>query len=177
MYIPKTIYTKIALKSIKEFLETGRTTKIESEEIPIELREKKACFVSLHIAKNNNLRGCIGTIEPVRENLYQEIIKNAVSAASRDTRFNPLALSEFNSITLSVDVLSIPKKKNDLQNHNPKTHGLIISDGNYRRGILLPNLEGIDTAQQQEDIVMQKAGIHLTNSNLKYYTFTVERFH
>lgn len=177
MYLPKTIYTEIALKSIKEFLETGKTTGVEKETIPVELFEKKACFVSLHIAKNDDLRGCIGTIEPVRENLFYEIIRNAVSSATRDSRFNSLKIDELDSIKLSVDVLSVPEKTTDLSNHNPKTHGLIISDGNYRRGVLLPNLEGIDTAEEQINIVMRKAGIYANDANLEYYTFTVERFH
>ena len=177
MYLPKTIYTEIALKSIKEFLETGKTTGVEKETIPAELFAKKACFVSLHIAKNDDLRGCIGTIEPVRENLFYEIIRNAVSSATRDSRFNSLNIDELDSIKLSVDVLSVPEKTTDLSNHNPKTHGLIISDGNYRRGVLLPNLEGINTAEEQINIVLRKAGISKKEPNLEYYTFTVERFY
>lgn len=177
MYLPETIYTKLALRSIQEFLETGKTTQVESETIPEELLEKKSCFVSLHIAKNSNLRGCIGTIEPVRDNLFYEIIKNAVSSVSRDTRFKPLSMAELDEIELSVDVLSAPKQRNNLINHNPKTHGLIISDGNYRRGVLLPDLEGVDTTQQQRNIVLQKAGILPNEVDVEYYTFRVERFH
>ena len=175
MYKPETIYTELALKSIQEFLETGKVIHLSSQTIPELLLVKKSCFVSLHIAKNSNLRGCIGTIQPVQENLFHEIIKNAVSSASRDSRFKPLSIEELDLIEISVDVLSIPEKKENLSNHNPKTHGLIISDGNYRRGVLLPNLEGIDTVEQQVDIVMEKAGIY-DHINLEYYTFTVERF-
>lgn len=177
MYIPKTIYTELALKSITEFLKTGQVTQVKLSKIPKELKLKKACFVSLHIAENTDLRGCIGTIEPVEENLFHEIIRNAISSATRDSRFNALTTEELPSIQLSVDVLSVPELKHDLSNHNPKTHGLIISDGNYRRGLLLPNLEGVDTVDQQVGIVMQKASLSTSDSNLEYYTFTVERFY
>lgn len=177
MYLPKSIYTQIALEAIKEYLETGKTKTVRAQEIPRELKERKSCFVSLHIAKNDDLRGCIGTIEPVEDNLFLEIIRNAVSAATRDSRFRPLTTEEIKEISISVDVLSLPVEVNDLSNHNPKTHGLIISDNNFRKGVLLPNLEGIDTAEKQISIVKRKAGIYEYEKNLKYYTFTVDRFY
>lgn len=177
MYHPKSIYTEIALKSIQEFLQFGSTENIEQIEIPNELLVQKSCFVSLHLSKNNDLRGCIGTIEPVEENLFYEIIRNSISSATRDRRFNPLSIKELDNIEISVDVLSTPEKKSDLSHHNPKTHGLIISDKNHRRGVLLPNLEGVDTKEQQIEIVKRKAVIAKYETALEYFTFTVERFH
>ncbi len=173
----KSIYTKIAFESIQHFLNYRNTDALFEQVIPDALLVQKACFVTLHVAKNGYLRGCIGTLEPVYEHLFSEIVHNAVAAATRDTRFEPLTLAELQTIDISVDVLTKPKKQTDLSNHNPKTHGLIISDGLYRRGVLLPDLEGIDSAEQQISIVKRKAGIAAYETNLEYFTFQVERFY
>jgi len=177
MFVPKSIYTDLAFRSIAEYLTQGNTYVIEQESIAPPLLQQKSCFVSIHLAQNCDLRGCIGTITPVYDSLFFEIIHNAVSAATRDPRFSSLTLRELQKIQLSVDVLSIPIKVENLLGHNPKTHGLIISDSKGRKGVLLPDLEGIDTAKQQEEIVKKKAGIYWGETNLNYFTFTVERFH
>ncbi len=177
MFQPRSIYTDLAFRTIVEFLTSGNTYAIEQEIIHDSLALKRSCFVSIHLAKTADLRGCIGTIRPVYDSLFLEIIRNAVSAATRDPRFKALTLKELDNIVLSVDVLSTPVKVDNLLGHNPKTHGLIISDGNYKQGVLLPDLEGIDTAEQQAAIVKQKAGIFSYATNLNYFTFTVERFH
>jgi len=176
MFVPRTIYTDLAFRSILEFLTSGNTLAIEKESINPLLAQKQACFVSIHLAKSGDLRGCIGTIKPFYDSLFLEIIRNAVAAATRDPRFNALTYSEMKEIELSVDVLSIPVKIQNLLGHNPKTHGLIISDSNFKQGVLLPDLEGIDTAEQQENIVKRKAGIASNATNLSYFSFTVERF-
>ncbi len=176
MFVPRTIYTDLAFRSILEFLTSGNTLAIEKESINPLLAQKQACFVSIHLAKSGYLRGCIGTIKPFYDSLFLEIIRNAVAAATRDPRFNALTYSEMKEIELSVDVLSIPVKIQNLLGHNPKTHGLIISDSNFKQGVLLPDLEGIDTAEQQENIVKRKAGIASNATNLSYFSFTVERF-
>ena len=115
MYQPKTIYAKLALETIIEYV-TYNTIK-ELDEIPKELTAKQACFVSIHNADDDSLRGCIGTIEPATKNLVNEIIRNAISAATKDSRFHPLTETELENITVSVDVLSIPKPGFSLSGH------------------------------------------------------------
>lgn len=128
----------------------------EGVQLPGEMMQRRAgVFVSLH--KNGDLRGCIGTIAPTEPDIAQEIISNAVSACSRDPRFPAVEVAELPEITCSVDVLgdTQPCAFEDL---DPKRYGIIVANG-WRRGLLLPNLEGVDTAQIQVAIARRKAGI------------------
>jgi AmmeMemoRadiSam system protein A len=116
---------------------------------------RAACFVTLK--KHGELRGCIGTLEPAEASLGREIERNAYSSAMRDPRFPPVTADEADALTCSVDVLSAsePCTLDDL---DPAVYGVIVSSG-YRRGVLLPALEGIDAVDQQVGIALQKAGI------------------
>jgi len=120
------------------------------------LDKRAGVFVS--IKKFGALRGCIGTIMPTRENLAEEIIYNAINACSRDPRFYPIVPDELDDLKVSVDVLSDAEpvtSKNDL---DVTRYGVIVSKGG-RRGLLLPNLEGVDTVEEQLNIALSKAGI------------------
>jgi AMMECR1 domain-containing protein len=121
------------------------------------------------------LRGCIGTIDPVKDTLAEELIANAVSAATRDPRFPPVRADELSALKYSVDVLSAsePTKIEDL---DPNVYGVIVEDVNgVRRGLLLPHLEGIDTAARQVEIASRKAGIP-TGSEVKLWRFRADRY-
>ena len=124
-------------------------------------------FVSLHA--HGQLRGCIGTIGPTTENVAWEIVQNAVSACSRDPRFAPVRADELDSLEYSVDVLGEPETVSSPEELDVKKYGVIVSCGG-RRGLLLPDLEGVDTVAQQIDIAREKGGI---SSREKY---TLERF-
>ncbi len=177
MYITKSIHTTIALKAIREFLKTGTTRQIENSDIPKELSLKAACFVTLK-TDSDKLRGCIGTLSPVYKNLYIEIIKNAVASASRDYRFSPVTLNELRNIKLSVEVLYPPEKIDDISLLNPKIFGAIISDKSGRKGVLLPDIEGVDTVENQIKIIKRKAGIVQTsNKGLTFYRFKTDKFY
>ena len=177
MFNPKSIHTKTAFVAISEYLKTGNVLMNEKKEIPKELAGKNACFVTLR-SGNGDLRGCIGTLSPVYENLYTEIVKNAISSAVRDSRFSKLTIRELNDISLSVEVLSEPELVQNNEQLDPRKYGLIISDGSYRRGVLLPDIEGVDTVTEQIRIVKQKAGIYeIKNDNLEFYRFTTDRFY
>jgi AmmeMemoRadiSam system protein A len=130
------------------------------------LQQKSAAFVS--IKKNGQLRGCIGTFLPVYENLAEEIKHNAFSAGLRDPRFPPVEADELSSLVYSVDILTEPEPctREDL---DPKKYGVIVSRGG-KRGLLLPDLDGVDTVEEQLLIALQKAGI---SSREKY---SIERF-
>ena len=127
------------------------------DDLPDELLNRKAgAFVSIH--KQGRLRGCIGTIAPVRANLAEEIIRNAVSAAVNDPRFDPIQPEELNWLEISVDVLSEPEDIRSEDELDVKRYGVIVTRG-QRRGLLLPDLDGVDTVRQQVSIARQKAGI------------------
>ena len=135
-------------------------------------QEKAGAFVSLK--KDGKLRGCIGTVEPVRQNLYEEIKANAVSAAVRDPRFSPVETDELKDIAISVDVLSPMEKVSGLNDLNPEKYGVLVRSG-HLSGLLLPDLEGIDTPETQVSIAMQKAGIS-SDQPVELYRFTVTRY-
>ena len=127
---------------------------------------RAACFVSLK--KHGELRGCIGTLEPAAADLGAEIARNALSAAFHDPRFQRVRADELPALTCSVDVLSpsAPCTRSDL---DPAVYGVIVLAG-FRRGVLLPDLQGVDSVEQQVDIALQKAGIGRGEA------FTLERF-
>lgn len=142
-------------------------------ELSAHLRGQAGVFVSLK--KYGELRGCIGTVEPTRKTIADEIVYNAISAAIRDPRFLPVEVDELELLTCSVDVLSPPEPIDDICMLHPIDYGVVVECGN-RRGLLLPNLEGVDTVEQQIDIACRKAMIR-KNESIKLYRFQVKRFH
>lgn len=174
MYKPRSIYVKVALETIAAKLGLGSQNEKEEDKYKEmeELMEKKPCFVTLY--KENTLRGCIGTMVPYRENLLEEIRGNAVSAAFNDPRFQPLKKDELEKIEISVDVLSAMEDVEDIEELDPKKYGILISDGRSQ-GVLLPDLEGVDSVEQQIEIAMNKAGI-TRKPGLVIKKFTVKRY-
>jgi len=131
------------------------------------LNSRAGTFVS--IKKKGELRGCIGTIGPTRENIASEIVHNAISAGTSDPRFYPVKPYELDELEYSVDVLMEPEEINSMDELDVVKYGVIVRAGR-RTGLLLPNLENVNTVEQQVSIALQKAGI---SPNEKY---TMERF-
>jgi AmmeMemoRadiSam system protein A len=149
-------YVKLAKSAVESFVKTGKFIKLD-EDLPQELLTDKAgVFVS--IKKNGSLRGCIGTIGSTKENIGEEIIRNALSAALDDPRFPPVAEGELGHLTYSVDVLSPPESISSAAMLDVTKYGVIVTCG-MKRGLLLPNLEGIDDVETQVSIALRKAGI------------------
>ncbi|MDO5724976.1 MAG: AmmeMemoRadiSam system protein A [Tissierellia bacterium] len=148
-------YINLARKAIEEFVLKDSIYEYKGQNSEL-LNNRAGAFVSLH--KFRELRGCIGTFLPTKENLAKEIVSNAISAATKDPRFMPLNKSELNDIEISVDILSKPEKIKSLDELDVKKYGIIVSKG-WRRGLLLPNLDGVDTVEKQIAICKQKAGI------------------
>jgi len=163
----------LARRVIETFITRGEV--IATPENPSELlKARAACFVSIK-TRAGDLRGCIGTIEPVKGTLAEELIANAVSAATRDPRFPPVRADELPALKYSVDVLSAPEPTT-IENLDPNVYGVIVEDANgVRRGLLLPHLEGIDTAARQVEIASRKAGIP-TGSEVKLWRFRADRY-
>ncbi len=177
MYKAKTSFAKHAYNVITKYVKTKNINDLENMEIPEKFNVQLACFVSIH-NKDKSLRGCIGTIEPREDNLWLEIISNAISACTRDSRFSAIEANELDNIEVSVDVLSKPKKVENINKLDAKKYGVIVTDGSYTRGVLLPDIEGIDTVQEQIRIAKRKAGLtSIKNELLEIYSFTSTRYH
>jgi AmmeMemoRadiSam system protein A len=146
----------LARQSLEYTVKSGKKL-VMPENLPEELKNSKAgVFVSLH--KNGKLRGCIGTIAPTTENVALEIIQNAVSAGLSDNRFEPVSAEELPYLTYKVDVLMPPEPIEGPKELDAKRYGVIVSSG-YKRGLLLPNLDGVETAEKQISIARKKGGI------------------
>ncbi|MGQ9630856.1 MAG: AmmeMemoRadiSam system protein A [bacterium] len=164
---------KLAHDTIRAYVTENRRVIDPPQELTEEMKGRAGTFVSIH--KHGNLRGCIGTIEPTQKNVALEVIHNAISAATRDPRFPPIAPHELDELEISVDVLLPAEKISDISELDPKRYGVIVEKG-YQRGLLLPNLEGVDTPEYQVDIARRKAGLaSLDGATL--YRFEVTRYH
>ena len=163
---------ELARKTIESYVREKRTIKPPEELVP-EMQGRAGTFVSLHDSQGN-LRGCIGTIEPQQPAVAQEIIQNAISAATRDPRFPPVQPEELESLDIKVDVLTEPEPIDSMDQLDPKRYGVIVESG-WRRGLLLPDLEGVDTVEYQVDIAMRKAGIG-PGEPMQMYRFEIKRY-
>ena len=161
---------KLAKETVETFVKEGKVPK--PEELTPEMKQKAGVFVSIH--KSGELRGCIGTFEPMKLNIAEEIMSNAISSATRDPRFPPIAPSELKDLDYSVDVLTKPEPIDSKDQLDPKKYGVIVEAG-FRQGLLLPDLEGVDSVEYQIDICRQKAGI-MPDEPVKLYRFEVKRY-
>ena len=162
----------LAREAVETFVRSGKPINIDPDDDL--LRSRAACFVSLK-TRSGDLRGCIGTIEPAKQNLGAELISNAINAATRDPRFAPVAEDELRNLVYSVDVLEAPEPAT-FADLDPATYGVIVEDeSGTARGLLLPAIEGVDTVQKQVDIAARKAGIP-PGTPLKLQRFRVTRY-
>lgn len=160
-------YVKLAIETLETYIRTGKEIQAPYD-LPSEmLTDRAGVFVSLK--KFGELRGCIGTIGPTTINIAMEIIQNAISAGTRDPRFFPVEEDELSDLVYSVDVLGKPETIQSKEELDVKKYGIIVRSGR-RSGLLLPNLEGVDTVDYQVDIALQKAGIRSSES------YEMERF-
>lgn len=166
-------HVTLARQTIEAFVKEGKTLKVPDNLPPEFLSKRAGVFVSLK--KHGMLRGCIGTIEPWQSNMAEEIIYNAISASTRDPRFNPVEPSEVDELEISVDVLQESEPVSNLSTLDAKKYGVIVRHG-MRSGLLLPDLEGVDTPQEQISIARQKAGIR-SDEPVELFRFEVTRYY
>lgn len=145
-------YPQLARISLKHFLQTGRRLPAEPH-----IGTKAGCFISIH-EKSGALRGCIGTIAPTQSDLSAEIIENAISAGTRDPRFAAISEDELPNLVFEVSVLNEPEPISGPELLDVKRYGVIVESGR-RRGLLLPDLDGVDSIAQQISIARRKAMI------------------
>lgn len=149
-------YVQLARKAVEAYVRKREVLEVP-EDLPQEMYSGRAgAFVS--IKENGSLRGCIGTIQATQDSIAEEIIGNAISASTRDYRFSPIEEEELDKLTISVDILGEREPVNSEQELDVLRYGVIVTSGN-KRGLLLPNLEGVDTVEQQIAIAKRKAGI------------------
>ena len=164
-------YVRLARASLESYILNHRKLELPND-LPAEMLGKRAgAFVSIH--KDGRLRGCIGTILPTTSSVAEEIIRNAISASTRDPRFNPITPDELPYLDINVDVLGDPEDISGPEELDVKRYGVIVSCGN-RRGLLLPDLDGVDTVEQQISIARQKGGIDI-DEPVKLQRFEVVR--
>jgi AmmeMemoRadiSam system protein A len=175
MYQPKTIYAQIAMDSIESYIKQ-KETQINYSNLPNDLEKSRACFVTIRNF-DGELRGCMGTISPVEKNLLEEIKRNAIAACSRDYRFNLVNIDELEEITVEVSVLTEPIIINNIDELDQKKYGVIVSDGKFRKGVLLPDIPAIKSVEEQLDIAMKKGGMEgMSYSEIDIYKFETLKY-
>lgn len=165
-------FIDLAVKSVQYFLKHKNKLSCP-ENLPTEFKRQAGVFVS--IKNQKELRGCIGTIEPVEDDLAREIIRNAVHAATEDPRFLPVTSDELPNLTFSIDVLTPLEKVNSVFELDCKKYGVLLK-GKNRQGVLLPDLEAVNTVEDQITICRKKAGLK-ENDPVEMFRFRVERYH
>ncbi|MDR2295956.1 MAG: AmmeMemoRadiSam system protein A [Clostridiales Family XIII bacterium] len=160
-------FVRLARRNVEAHVRTGKSVDPPADADPALLSRRAGVFVS--IKKDGNLRGCIGTILPTERNIALEILANSLSAATRDPRFDPIGPEELDALSYSVDVLSPPEPIQSARELDASRYGVIVTRG-HRRGLLLPNLDGVDSVEAQISIALQKAGIRADEP------YTLERF-
>ena len=165
-------YVRLARKTVEAYVRTGEKIRVP-EGLPEEMYSRRAgVFVSLK--EEGRLRGCIGTIAPVRGSVAEEIIENGIGAAARDPRFHAVAAGELERLEYSVDVLGETEEIDSPEKLDVKRYGVVVSRG-HKRGLLLPDLEGVDTVEEQIGIARRKAGIPEDAEDIRLERFEVVR--
>lgn len=180
----------LAKNAVESYIKEGKVIEV-LENLPAEFLTKRAgTFVT--IEKDGQLRGCIGTYLPTRINIAEEVIRNAIAAATEDYRFGPIEKEELSYLSYTVYILSYPEPVKDIKELDPKKFGIIVKTGPftypdqenvvfdgvipYKTGLLLPDLEGVDTIEKQISIACQKGGIDPLREKIFIYKFTVEKY-
>ncbi|XOB41753.1 MAG: AmmeMemoRadiSam system protein A [Candidatus Nealsonbacteria bacterium] len=183
-------YVGLAKRVVESYVEKGEIIEVPNDLVK-EIQDRKAgTFVT--IEKNGQLRGCIGTYLPTKENIAKEIVFNAIAAATEDYRFGPIQKTELPYLSYTVYILSEPELVQDIKELNPKKYGIIVKttpilspnrtdvvfNGHAvaKSALLLPDLEGIDTIEKQISIACQKGGIDPKKEKIIIYKFTVEKY-
>jgi len=181
---------ELAKLAVESYVKEGKVIGVPAD-LPNEFLKKRAgTFVT--IEKDGELRGCIGTYLPTRINIAEEVIHNAVAAATEDYRFGPIEEKELSSLSYTVYILSYPEPVKNLKALDPKKFGIIVKTGPfafpdqenavfngvvpYKTGLLLPDLEGIETVEQQLSLACQKGRIDPQKEKIFIYRFTVVKY-
>lgn len=166
-------YISLAKQTIEQFVKNKRIIEVPKD-LPEEFFSRKA-GVFVTIRKASQLRGCIGTNLPSQKNIAEEIIHNTIAACSKNSRFLPVSKEELPELSYEVSILSKPKLIEDTNKLDPKKNGIIVKCLDGRCGLLLPDIDGIETVDQQIFIASQKGEINPLLDKIQLYYFTVEK--
>jgi AmmeMemoRadiSam system protein A len=164
----------LARRAVESYVRERKV--LDPEPLPGMEGRRAGVFVSLHLP-DGSLRGCIGTIQPTQPGIEEEIVRNAVSAASHDPRFYPVRPDELEGLDVSVDVLGEAEDVSGTEELDPKCFGIIVQTADGRQALLLPDLEGVDTVEQQVCITCRKGGIDPNRDTYRIKRFEVQRHH
>ncbi len=174
MIEPRHPLVTVASEAIRVFVEEQRELNPSAESHAELLCRTPSSGVFVCLKRGGELRGCIGTTEPTKPTLLEEVISNAIAAATRDPRFPPVQVSELAELLVSVDVLSSPEPVTDLTLLDPRRYGLMARAG-VKHGVLLPDIEGIHSVEDQLALVRQKAGL-AAEEFAEFFRFEVTRY-
>ena len=165
-------FVALAYRAIETYLTKGQTIS-SPDPLPEEMTASRAVFVSLHDG-NGLLRGCRGTVSPTEPNLAQAVINTAIASATDDPRFPPMSASELDGLDVQVDILSDMEPVTDESELDEKKYGVVIKS-DYRRALLLPDIDAVKNVPHQLELVRRKAGIG-PDEPAELYRFTVTRY-
>ena len=166
-------YVLFAKNAVESYIRERKIIE-PAKDLPKEFLARKA-GVFVTIEKQKQLRGCIGTYLPTKKNIAQEIIYNAIAAAVEDYRFEPIQKQELPFLSYAVYILNKPELVEDIKKLDPKKYGIMVKSG-AKSGLLLPDLEEIDTTEQQISIACEKGGINPDKEQIIIYRFTVDKY-
>ena len=166
-------YVRLAKETVESYIKSGKIPPLPDNLSKKLTSERAGVFVSIYNGKE--LRGCIGTYLPVEPNLAEEIIGNAIAAASRDYRFSPITVRELPKLSYSVYILEEPRQIKNLKELDPKKYGILIKSETGKSGLLLPDLNGIDTVEKQLTAVCHKCGVRLSEEKVIVCKFKAQK--
>ena len=167
-------YTTLAKLAVETYIKDNKIID-PPKNLPQEFLLKKAgAFVT--ILENGNLKGCIGTYLPTRENIAQEINHNAITAATEDYRFNSVTENDLDNLSYEVYILEKPEKIKNISELDPLKYGVLVKSNTGKSGLLLPDLEGLNTTEKQLEAVCVKAGINPELENIEIYKFEAKKY-
>ncbi|MFC1617917.1 AmmeMemoRadiSam system protein A [Patescibacteria group bacterium] len=168
-------YTKLAREAIKKKL-TANEIIIAPSDLSADLTSKKSgVFVTLETSKDKKLRGCIGTFLPSKDSIAEEIIHNAIAAATEDYRFEPITADELSDLTVAVSLLHKPEQIKSIEKLDVNKYGVIVKTADGRSGLLLPDIPSVKSPTEQISIAAQKGGIDIAKDNVYLYRFLVDK--
>jgi len=170
-------YVKLVKNTIEEYIKTGKKIRVP-ENLPEDFYNiRKGVFVTIYTKHSEKkLRGCIGTFMPTKKSIAQEIIDNAISAAVHDYRFDPVLENELADLVYEVSLLNPSEQINSVEDLDAKRYGVIVKSLDGKTGLLLPDIEGVETPEEQISIACQKAGIDLKMEKIELFRFTVSKY-
>lgn len=174
----KNPYTGLARETTETFARRGEIMPVPEGLPPEFYATRKGVFVTIHKSENDRrkLRGCVGTFEPTRENIAQEIIQNAIFASQEDDRFRPVSEDELETLDYEISLLEPPERIYSDQDLDSDKYGVILKTEDGRCGLLLPGIEGIDSPLHQIRIAADKGGIDLGCDQFSLWRFAVKKY-